>query len=50
LAEEYEQRITARNLHLLMGTMQAHPWQFIVIGLLRSPVSPEDALRQSSFL
>ena len=50
LTEEYEQRITAQNLHLVMGTMQAHPRQFIIIGLLRSPVSPEDALRQSSLL
>lgn len=50
LTEEYEQRITAQNLHLVMGTMQAHPRQFIIIGLLRSPVSLEDALRQSSFL
>lgn len=50
LAEEYEERIPAQNLHFVMGTMQAHIRQFIIIGVLRSPVSPEDALRQRSFL
>jgi hypothetical protein len=31
---------TARNLHLIMGTMAAHPRTFIVIGLLRSGIDP----------
>lgn len=50
LRQEYEERIPVRNLHFVMGTMHAHPRQFIIIGLLRSPISPEDAQRQGSFL
>jgi len=50
LVEEYETNIPARNLHLVMGTMKAHPRQFIIIGLLRSGVAPAEAVRQSSFL
>jgi hypothetical protein len=50
LAQQYQELIPARNLHLVMGTMHAHPRQFIIIGLLRSPISPEDAQRQSSLL
>jgi uncharacterized protein YeaO (DUF488 family) len=35
------------HLHLIMGTMQKRPWQFIIIGLLRSKeISPEDLSRQ----
>jgi hypothetical protein len=50
LTQEYEQRIPAQNLHLVMGTMAAHPRQFIIIGVLRSPISPDDAQRQCSFI
>ncbi len=50
LQVEYEQNIPQRNLHLVMGTMKAHPRQFIIIGLLRGRVSPEDAQRQTSLL
>lgn len=50
LREEYEVNIPQRNLHLMMGTMLAHPRQFIVIGLLRSGISPEDARRQASLI
>lgn len=50
LRQEYEERMPVRNLHLVMGTMHAHPRQFIIIGLLRSPISPDDAQRQGSFL
>lgn len=50
LRQEYEVNIPARNLHFVMGTMKAHPRQFIVIGLLRSSVSPEDAERQGSLI
>ncbi|HSV70878.1 MAG TPA: hypothetical protein VLI72_12265 [Methylibium sp.] len=50
LTEEYEQHIPARHLHLVMGTMQAHPRQFIVIGLLRSGIDPELVLRQAPLL
>jgi hypothetical protein len=50
LREEYETNIPQRNLHLVMGTMLAHPRQFIVIGLLRTGIDPEDALRQGSLI
>jgi hypothetical protein len=50
MTQEYQQNIPVRNLHLVMGTMQAHPRQFIIIGLLRSTVSPVDAQRQGKLL
>lgn len=50
LRREYEENIPADNLHLVMGTMQAHPRQFIIIGLLRSPIAPSDAMRQGALL
>lgn len=50
LKQEYEVNIPARNLHFVMGTMKAHPRQFIVIGLLRSSISPEEAERQGSLI
>jgi hypothetical protein len=50
LRQEYEERIPQRNLHFVMGTMKAHPRQFIIIGLLRSSISPEDAMRQGALL
>ena len=50
LQQEYEQNIPARNLHFVMGTMKAHPRQFIIIGLLRSSVTPEDVGRQASLI
>lgn len=50
LKHEYETNIPSRNLHLVMGTMKAHPRQFIVIGLLRSSLAPEDAAKQQSLL
>ncbi|WP_293222301.1 hypothetical protein [Ottowia sp.] len=46
LREQYQQRIPERNLHFVMGTMKAHPRQFIIIGLLRSGVAPADVARQ----
>jgi hypothetical protein len=36
--EMYGQTMPAQNLHLILGTMKAHPKQFIIIGLLRSTV------------
>ncbi len=32
----YERRAPAMNLHLIMGTMHRSPWQFIIIGILRT--------------
>ena len=40
LTPMYGETIPARNLHLVMGTMLAHPRTFIIIGLLRSGLDP----------
>lgn len=45
----YQETIPAQNLHLILGTMQAHPQQFIIIGLLRTTASIEALKAQSSF-
>ena len=42
----YGETILARNLHLIMGTMLAHPRTFIIIGLLRSGLDPEELSKQ----
>jgi hypothetical protein len=42
--------IPKRNLHFVMGTMKAHPRQFIIIGLLRSAMPPEIAARQMDLI
>lgn len=46
MTQEYQEHIPQRNLHFIMGTMKMHPKTFIVIGLLRTGVDPEDAGRQ----
>lgn len=46
LRQEYGERIPTRNPHFIMGTMKAHPQTFIIIGVLRSGVAPEDLDRQ----
>lgn len=46
MTQEYQERIPQRNLHFIMGTMKMHPKTFILIGLLRTGVAPEDAGRQ----
>jgi len=48
LARMYGQTIPARNLHLIMGTMLAHPRTFIIIGLLRSGLDPAELAKQGS--
>lgn len=48
MRDQYEVMLPRQNLHFIMGTMKAHPRQFIVIGMLRSTISPEDAMRQES--
>lgn len=48
--DQYQTRMPENNLHFVMGTMKAHPRQFIIIGLLRSQVSPREASRQPSLL
>jgi hypothetical protein len=46
LRQEYGERIPSHNLHFILGTMKAHPQTFIIIGLLRSPISPDDLDKQ----
>ncbi len=46
LEDQYAKRIPKQNLHFVMGTMAKRKFQFILIGLLRSPLSPEDVTRQ----
>lgn len=36
LSNEYGSNIPQQNLHIILGTMKAHPRQFIIIGLLRT--------------
>lgn len=46
LKRMYGKTIPAGNLHLIMGTMAAHPRAFIIIGLLRSTLDPDELARQ----
>jgi hypothetical protein len=46
LKQMYGERIPTHNLHFILGTMKAHPQTFIIIGLLRSPISPDDLDKQ----
>jgi hypothetical protein len=46
LKRMYGETIPNRNLHLVMGTMLAHPRTFIIIGLLRSGLDPAEVARQ----
>lgn len=48
LEHVYGTQLPTQNLHFVLGTMKAHPRQFIIIGLLRSSVSPEAATRQDT--
>lgn len=36
MRQQYQEEMAKRNLHLFLGTMKAHPKQFIIVGLLRS--------------
>src|SRR5207237_7449876 len=36
MVDYYERRAPARNLHLIMGNMHKRPYQFIIIGVLRT--------------
>lgn len=49
LKNEYQNNIPKQNLHFIMGTMLAHPTSFIIIGLLRSKISPEELGMQKDF-
>ena len=46
IMQAYQESIPTRNLHFIMGTMASRRKTFIVIGLLRSGVDPEDIGRQ----
>jgi hypothetical protein len=46
LKQMHGERTPRNNLHFILGTMKAHPRTFIIIGLLRSPVSPDDLDKQ----
>ena len=48
LQQEYGQNIPQHNLHFIMGTMASHPRTFIVIGLLRSGLDPEEVSKQGA--
>lgn len=47
LKQVYGETIPAQNPHFVLGTMKAHPRQFIIIGVLRSSISPDTVARQS---
>lgn len=36
MVDFYERRVPAMNLHLVMGTLHGRPYQFIIIGVLRT--------------
>lgn len=48
MQQEYGQNIPKHNLHFIMGTMASHPRTFIVIGLLRSGLDPEEVSKQGA--
>ena len=46
MIQEYQTNIPSRNLHFIMGTMKAHPQTFILIGLLRTGLDPQELDKQ----
>lgn len=46
MLQEYQDNIPKHHLHFIMGTMKAHPKTFIVIGLLRSTIDPQELAKQ----
>jgi hypothetical protein len=48
MANEYGVNIPTRNLHFIMANMAKRPWQFIVIGLLRSGLDPAELAKQGA--
>jgi len=47
MGDYYERRAPKMNLHLIMGTMHKRPWQFIIIGVLRTTADLEQVDAQS---
>jgi hypothetical protein len=50
MTEFYQQRAPQMNLHLIMGNMHKRPWQFIIIGVLRTTADVDHADAQKSLL
>ncbi len=50
MVEFYEHRAPAMNLHLIMGNMHKRPWQFIVIGVLRTTADIDHADAQQQLI
>lgn len=48
LEQEYGSRIPTRHPHFIMGTMKLHPRNFILIGLLRTGLDPDELDKQGS--
>jgi len=48
MKQEYGENMPSRNLHFIMGNMAKRPWQFIVIGLLRSGLDPGELAKQQA--
>jgi len=48
LEQEHGTRIPTRHPHFLMGTMKLHPRNFILIGLLRTGLDPDELAKQGS--
>jgi len=48
MQQEYGQNIPKHNLHFIMGTMASHQRTFIVIGLLRSGLDPQEVSKQGA--
>jgi hypothetical protein len=45
LRHKYEQRLPARNLHLVVSTLKASPRQFVIVGMLRHGSTLEEVMR-----
>ena len=47
MKKEYGENIPMQNLHFIFGNQHKRPWQFIVIGLLRSTLDPDEVGKQN---
>ena len=50
LAQEYGENIPRDNPHFIMGTMKRRPHQFLLIGILRSQLDPQELAKQIPLL
>lgn len=48
LAQEYGENIPRDNPHFIMGTMKRRPQQFLLIGILRSQLDPQEVAKQTA--